>query len=61
MLWDKLGASLLGNVLSGRDMNITAEGAIAKRQGRGIVGAAYGNKEGQKTIKLIFNSASSFN
>ena len=61
MLWNKLGASLLGNILSGRDMNRTAEGAIAKRQDRGIVGTGYGNKEGQKTIKWIFNTTFSFN
>ena len=61
MLWNKLGASLLGSILSGRDMNRTAEGAIAKRQDRGIVGAGYGNKEGQKTIKWIFNTTFSFN
>ena len=50
-----LGASLLGNILSGKAINTAGEGAIAtsisketksKRQGRGIVRAGYGNKKG---------------
>ena len=43
-----LGASLLGNILSGREINRAGEGAIAKRQGRGIVRAGYRN-ENSKT------------
>ena len=44
MLLGILGASFLGNILSGRGINRAGEGAIAKRQGRGIVRAGYGNK-----------------
>ena len=44
-----LGASLLANILAGKGMNRAGEGAIAKRQGRGIVRAGYGNKKGRKT------------
>ena len=44
MLLCTLGASLLGNILSGREINRAGEGAIAKRQGRGIVRAGYRNK-----------------
>ena len=47
MLLGTLGASLLGNILSGRGIN---------RAGKGIVRAGYGIK----TIKWIFNTASSF-
>ena len=58
MLLSTLGASLLGNILSGKGMNRAGEGAIAKtvseetkskRQGRGIVRAGYGNKKVRKT------------
>ena len=42
-----LGASLLGNIWTGTGIN-TAEGAISKRQSRGIVRAGYGNKNGPK-------------
>ena len=38
MLLRNLGASLLGYISTGK-------GAIAKRQGRGIVRAGYGNKK----------------
>ena len=55
MLLGTLGASLLGNILAGRGINKkdrginrAGEGAIATRQGRGIVRAGYGNKEGRK-------------
>ena len=53
MLLGTLGASLLGNILSGRGINRAGkaqrinragEGAIAMRQGRGIVRAGYGIK-----------------
>ena len=46
MLLGALGASLLGNILAGKVINRAAERAIAKRQGRGIVVAGYGNKKG---------------
>ena len=49
MLLGTLGASLLGNNLAGKGMNRAGEGAMAKRQGRGIVRAGYGNKKVQKT------------
>ena len=45
MLLGILGASLLGNTLAGKGMNRAGEGAIAKKQGRGIVRAGYGNKK----------------
>ena len=45
MLLGTLDASLLGNILAGKGMNRAGEGAIAKRQGRGIVRASYGNKK----------------
>ena len=50
-----LGASLLGNILSGRGINgkgrginRAGEGAIATRQGQGIVRAVYGKKKNNK-------------
>ena len=46
MLLGALGASLLGNFLTGRGVNRAGEGAIATRQGQGIVRAVYGNKMG---------------
>ena len=55
MLLGALGASLLGNFLTGRrvnragkgkGINRAGEGAIATRQGQGIVRAVYGNKMG---------------
>ena len=45
ILTGALGASLLGNILSGRRIN---------RAGEGIVRAGYGNKKGQKTNKNDF-------
>ena len=44
MLLHTLVASLLGNVLAGKEINRAWEGAIAKRQGRGVTTAGYGNK-----------------
>ena len=50
MLLGTLGASLLGNTLTGqginragkdREINTAGEGAVAMRQGRGIVRAGY--------------------
>ena len=49
MFLGTLGASLLGNILAGKGMNRAGEGAIAKRQGQGIVRAGYGNKKVRKT------------
>ena len=41
-------------------MNRTGEGSIAKRQGRWVITAGYGDKRLDHK-KLIFNAASSFN
>ena len=58
MLLDTLVASLLGNILAGKGINRTEEGATAKsiseetqskRQGQEIVRAGYGNKKVLKT------------
>ena len=54
MLLGTLGAGLLGNILAGKGRGIN-------RAGEGIIRAGYENKKGQKTIKWIFNAASSFN
>ena len=45
MLVGTLGASLLGNILTGRGIN---------RAGEGIVRAGYGNKKGRKNNKIDF-------
>ena len=45
MLLGALGASLLEKISAGKGINRAGEGAIVKRQGRGIVRAAYGNKK----------------
>ena len=63
MLLGTLGASLFGNILAVKGaitmsyrqgMNRAEEGAIATRQGRGIVRAGYENKKGQKNNKMNF-------
>ena len=63
MLLGILGASLLGNILAGweingaeksQGINRAVEGAIAKRQGRRIVRADYKNKRGRKHNKMDF-------
>ena len=48
MLLGTLGATLLGNILAGKGINRAGEGAIAKRQGRGIARAGYGNEKCRK-------------
>ena len=50
MLVGTLGASLLANILAEKGINRAGEGGIAKRQGRWIVRAGYGNKKVRKTI-----------
>ena len=45
MLLGTLGASLLGNIIAGKRMKRTGEGAIANTQGQGIVRAGYGDKK----------------
>ena len=49
LLLGTLGASLLGNILVEKGISRAGEGAIVKRQGRGIVRAGYGNKKVRKT------------
>ena len=44
MLLDTLGASLLGNLLTGSGINRAGKGKGIKRAGEGIVRAGYGNK-----------------
>ena len=48
MLLGALGASLFRNILAGKGINRAGVGAIAKRQGRGIVRAGYLDKKGRK-------------
>ena len=52
MLLGTLGASLLGNLLTGK-------GIYRAGKGKGIVRAGYGHL--RKIIKWIFNTAPSFN
>ena len=57
MLLGILGASLLGNILTGKGIN---------RAGEEIVRAGYGNNKGRKATtkghkKWVFNATSSFN
>ena len=63
MLLGTLGASLLGNLLTGKGMVRAGYGrplspASQNNKGKGIVSAGYGN---QLKKKKIFNTASSFN
>ena len=51
MLLGTLGASLLGNILTGQGINRASEWAMAARQGRRIVRGGYGNKKGKKKKK----------
>ena len=50
MFLGTLVADLLGNILVGKGINRAGEGAIATKQGRGVVRAGYGNgnKKGKK-------------
>ena len=52
MLLGTLGASLLGNILTGWEIN---------RAGEGVIRAGYGNKRRDHKKNLIFNATSSFN
>ena len=61
MLLGTLSVNLLGNILAGKGAIVTRHGRGMNRAGEGIVRAGYGNKKRQKTIKWIFNAASSFN
>ena len=44
MLLGTLGASLLGNILTGKGINRTGQGQGISRSGEGIVRAGYENK-----------------
>ena len=44
MLMGTLGASILGNLLTGRGVNRAGKGKGINRAGEGIVRAGYGNK-----------------
>ena len=54
ILLGTLGATLLGNILAGKGINRAEERSIAKRQGRGIVRAGYGNKKQDYKKKMDF-------
>ena len=56
MFLGTLVADLLGNILVGKGVNRAGEGAIATKQGRGVVRAGYGNenKKGKKNNKMDF-------
>ena len=43
MLLGTLDASLLGNMLAGKGINRAGDGAIATKQGGGIIRASYGS------------------
>ena len=59
MLLGTLGASLLGNIFTGREIYRAGKGKEkgTNRAGEGTVRAGYGNE----IIKWIFNTASSLN
>ena len=44
MSLDTLGASSLGNLLTGRGVNIAGKGKGINRAGEGVLRAGYGNK-----------------
>ena len=56
MLLGTLGASVLGNILAGKGVIRAGDGAITKRQGRGIIELAMDLQSKKK-----FYVASSFN
>ena len=45
MLLDKLGGSLLGNLLTGRGVNRAGKGKGINRAGEGVLRAGYGNNK----------------
>ena len=45
MLLDKLGGSLLGNLLTGRGVNRAGKGKGINRAGEGVLRASYGNNK----------------
>ena len=65
MLLGTLGASLLGNLLSGKGM---VRASFGNKKGKGVVRDGSGNKKGKGIVRagygkknVIFNVASSFN
>ena len=48
MLLGKLGAGLLGNILTGRGINWAGKGRGINRAGEGIVRAGYGSRSSKK-------------
>ena len=56
MFLGTLGASLLGNLLTGKGINGAGKGRGINRAGEGVLRASYGSP-----LKSIFNAASSFN
>ena len=62
MLLRTLGASLLGNILAGKEAIAKRQGRGINRAGEGVIRAGYGNKrQDYEEKKWIFNAASSFN
>ena len=62
MLLGTLGASLLGNILAGKEAIAKRQGRGINRAGEGVIRAGYGNKrQDYEEKKWIFNAASSFN
>ena len=51
MLLGTLGASSLGNILTGKEGIAKRQGRRINRTGEGTVRAGYGNKKGQKKKK----------
>ena len=54
MLLGTLGVSLLGNLLTGKEIYRAGKGKGINRVGEGIVRAGYGNKKGKKNNKMDF-------
>ena len=54
MLIGSLGASLLRKILAVQGINRVGKGAIAKRQGSGVIRTGYGNKRQGYKNKMDF-------
>ena len=61
MLLGTLGASLLGNILTGPGVNRVGKGRGINRAGEGVIRAGYGSRFSEKKERKIFNAASPFN
>ena len=48
MLLGTLGASSLGNILTGKGVTVTRQGQGINRAEEGVIRAGYGNKKGRK-------------